>query len=68
MKKIIETVPIGEKLLLTVREASLYSSIGINRIEKLLHDPCCPFVFYVGRKKLVKRDAFEAFIKKEHEI
>ncbi len=25
-------------------------------------DPKCPFVLYVGRKKLIKRQAFEKYI------
>ena len=28
----------------------------------LLRQPNCPFVLYVGNKKLVKREAFERFI------
>ena len=31
-------------------------------------DPRCPFVLFVGRKRLIKRKAFEAFIDKELEI
>ena len=29
---------------------------------KLLKQPNCPFVLFVGNKKLVKRKAFEAYI------
>ena len=58
----IETVPIHKKLTLTIREAAEYSNIGINKIDSLLRTPNCPFVLYVGTKKLVKRKEFEQFI------
>ena len=46
----------------SIREAAEYSNIGINKIDELLKQPNCPFVLYVGTKKLVKRRAFEEFI------
>ena len=58
----IETVPIHKKLTLTIREAAEYSNIGINKIDSLLRSPNCPFVLFVGTKKLVKRKEFEQFI------
>ena len=67
MREITE-IPIWEKLTLTKQEAALYSNIGINKLEELLKDPKCPFVLYVGTKKLVKRKEFEQFIAKMLEI
>lgn len=55
-------VPIENKLTLTVREAAEYSNIGINRLDRMLREPNCPFVLYVGSKKLVKRKEFEKYI------
>ena len=57
-----ETVPIYKKMTLTIREAAEYSNIGINKIDAMLKEPGCPFVLFVGTKKLVKRKEFEAFI------
>lgn len=57
-----EKVPIHLKVTLTIREAAEYSNIGINKIDSLLRTPNCPFVLYVGTKKLVKRKEFEQFI------
>lgn len=34
----------------------------IIRIDSLLRAPNCPFVLYVGSKKLVKRKEFEQFL------
>ena len=58
----VQTVPIHEKLALTIREAAEYSNIGINKIDEMLRAPNCPFVLFVGKKKLVKRKEFEEFI------
>ncbi len=62
MSKTFERVPIHEKVTLTIPEAAEYSNIGINKIEAMLRSPNCPFVLFVGVKKLVKRKEFEQFI------
>lgn len=62
------TIPVSEKIALSIKEASEYSNIGINKIEDLLKDPRCKFVLYVGKKKLVKRKEFEQFISESVEI
>ncbi len=61
----MEKVPIPQKLALTIREAAEYSNIGINKIDAMLKQPNCPFVLYVGNKKLVKRREFEDFIRSQ---
>lgn len=53
---------LDKKLLLTKYEAAAYSNIGINKIEAMLRAPNCPFVLYIGTKKLVKRKEFEEYI------
>ncbi len=65
---IAKEVPIWEKRLLTVDEAALYTNIGQNRISELLRKPSCPFVLYIGRKKLVKRKEFEKFLDESVEL
>lgn len=55
-------IPLNLKLTMTVKETAQYSNIGINRIDRMLRSPNCPFVLYVGTKKLVKRKEFEQFI------
>ncbi len=59
-----EMVAIKDKVLLTVKEAAAYSNIGINKLDSLLRAPNCPFVLFVGSKKLVKRKEFEVFLSK----
>ena len=45
-----------------LKEAAEYSNIGINKIDQMLRTPNCPFVLFVGTKKLVKRKEFVEFI------
>ena len=56
------SVPISQKVALTIHEAAEYSNIGINKIDSMLRMPNCPFVLFVGTKKLVKRKEFEQYI------
>ena len=63
-----KAVPIWQKMALTIEEAAAYSNIGINRIRELCDDPACSFVLFVGRKKLIKRKAFEEYINRRYEI
>lgn len=64
MSKAMNPVPIYHKITLTIEEAADLSNIGINRIDAMLRKPNCPFVLFVGKKKLVKRKEFEEFISK----
>lgn len=61
-------IPVWEKAALTIGEAAAYSNIGINKIEELTKKPQCPFVLYIGRKKLIKRKEFEKYISDNIEL
>lgn len=61
-------VPIWHKYNLTIEEAALYFNIGICKLSEITKKPGCPFVLYVGRKKLIKRKAFEDYLQKLYEI
>ena len=60
-----EKVPICQKMTLTIKEAAEYSNIGINKIEYMLKQPNCPFVLFVGTRKLVKLREFEQYIREK---
>lgn len=64
----IEKIPLWEKANLTIEEAAEFSNIGQNKISELLRKPRCPFVLYVGKKKLVKRKEFERFLEESVEL
>ncbi len=61
-------IPVWKKTTLTIREAAEYSNIGINKLSEMLRSPNCTFVLYVGNKKLVKRTAFEEYLKNKLSI
>lgn len=61
-RKMEKYVPIWQKVNLTIEEAAAYSNIGICKINELAKNPKCPFVIYVGRKKLIKRKEFEEYL------
>ena len=61
-------IPVWRKVAITKEEAAAYSHIGINKLEDLLKIPNCPFVLYVGKKKLIKRKEFEEFIERSREV
>lgn len=57
------SVPIWQKLTLTIEEAAEYSHIGVNRLRDMLYSPGCPFAFYISETRaLIKRRAFEEYI------
>lgn len=64
----LKEVPIWEKANLTVEEYAAYSGIGINRIKELSNDENCPFVLWVGTKRLIKRKLFDKYIENQYSI
>lgn len=69
MKKTTSTVPIWEKVTITIEEAAEYSNIGINKIYDMISNPLCPFVLHIGhRKRLIKRREFIKYLEQNVEI
>ena len=54
-------VPIHEKVLLTLTEASAYSGIGINAMRDFLNEHS-GLLCYVGKKRLVKREKLRDYL------
>lgn len=61
-------IPIWEKLNLTIEEAVIYSNIGENKLRKLIEQKDCPFVMFVGNKRIIKRKEFEKWNSKQYSI
>ncbi len=68
MSNIVKEVPIWEKSNLTVEEAAAYTGIGINKIRELSSGNNCPFVLWVGNKRLIKRRKFDEYVEKQFSI
>ena len=54
-------IPIWEKSNLTLEEAAAYSGIGINKLRKLSDSESCPFVLWIGSKRLIKRQKLDEY-------
>lgn len=61
-------VPLSEKKLLSVEEASELFGIGRNKIRELSDDDNCPFVLWIGAHRRIKREAFEEYIMKQYSL
>ena len=60
-------VPVWEKFALTVEEAAAYFNIGETTLRELTSDSAnVSFVIYIGKKKLIKRSSFEAWLNKQY--
>ena len=55
-------VPIYEKSNLTLEEAAAYFNIGVNKLRQLTDDDKCPFVLWVGSKRLIKRKKMDEYL------
>ena len=64
MSEANNSVPIHLKITLSIKEANQLTGIGINSIDDRLREPNCPFVLFVGAKKMIKRKEFEEYISK----
>lgn len=61
-------VEIKDKLNLTIEEAAAYSNIGVNKIRSMADEPSCPFVLFIGKRKVIKRKEFERYLEKTSEV
>lgn len=64
----VKQVPIWEKSNLTVEETADYSGIGINKIREMSNGDNCPFVLWVGNKRLIKRRKFDEYVERQFSI
>lgn len=64
----IKAIPIWEKSNLTLEEAAIYSNIGVNKIREISNNNNCPFVLWIGNKRLIKRRKFDEFIESQFSI
>lgn len=63
-----DNIPIWEKTNLTLKEASVLSGIGINKLRALSDKEDCPFVLWNGSKRLLKRDELIKYLNKSYSI
>lgn len=55
-------IPIWRKAALTIQEAAIYSGIGQNKLRELTESDDCPFVLWIGSKRLIKRKMLDKYM------
>ncbi len=63
-----EKPELKDKPTLTIEEAASMYSIGEHKLRELTDPDDCPFVLYIGRKRLIKRKQFDEFIARSFSI
>ena len=64
-------IPLSEKFLLTIKEASIYFNIGENKLYRIISermDSDCHFIIQNGSRTLIKRKNFEDFLNNSSSI
>lgn len=57
-------VPVWHKMNLSIDEAAAYSGIGRDKLYEMTNKEDCPFVLWIGNRRLIKREVFDEYIKK----
>ena len=61
-KEMKESIPLNQKVYLTVPEAALYSGLAYHLVYSIISRPDVNFIFKQGRKNYVHREKFEEYI------
>lgn len=61
-------VPVWERPLLTIDEASAYTGIGIHSLRRISEEYGSKLVLWVGNKRMFKRKQLEEYLNKEYSI
>lgn len=64
----MKEIPINEKNNLTLEEAAAYFNIGINKLREMTNPKECNFVLWVGKKRLIKREALEKYLETAYQV
>lgn len=67
-KKSKQIVPLWHKPTLSIEEAVAYTGIGSRKLYELTNSEDCPFVLWIGNRRMVKRKNFDEFIEKQYSI
>ena len=61
-------IPIWRKANLSVEEAAAYSGIGMAKLYEMTESEDCPFVLWIGSRRMIKRKAFDEYIERQYSI
>ena len=57
-----QLVPVWERTLLTLDEATAYTGVGTKKLRALADEPLCDFVVWIGKHRMFKRKKLEEFL------
>lgn len=57
-------VPLWHKTNLSIDEAVAYTGIGRAKLYEMTNREDCPFVLWIGNRRVIKRQVFDEYIKK----
>lgn len=63
-----DSVPVWEKVNLSMEEAAAYFGIGINKLREMSNEDSCSYVLWNGSKRMIKRKEFEKFLETAYSI
>ena len=61
-------IPLYRKPFLSVEEAVAYTGIGRDKLYELTNPEDCPFVLWIGNRRMIKRRVFDEYIEKCYSI
>ena len=64
----VEALPLGEKYMLTIKEAASYFNIGTKKMRRIAEDNLGNVAVFCGNRFLIVRPKFEEFILQSSEI
>lgn len=61
-------IPLWYKANLSIEEAAAYSGIGMKKLYEMTERQDCPFVLWIGTRRMIKRKVFEEYINRQYSI
>ena len=61
-------IPVWEKSSLTIDQAAVYCGVGKDKLRELTDREDCPFVLWIGSKRLIRRKKLDEYLDKAFSI
>lgn len=55
-------IPIWEKAIISMEEATAYTGIGARKLRNMTNEPDCDYVIWIGPKKMINRKKLDCFL------
>ncbi len=61
-------IPIWLKPTLSIAEAAVYSGISTGKLYQMTEQEDCPFVIWIGSRRIIKRKSFDEYLERQYSI